>query len=94
MGEKGKRWYYAICEIFYNEWGRNSVYYRGFHNILSKEDSRIHLVGVFETVDKDLDLAEFSKKYEGYSNKDKGILSVSVYKEFCGFRNCIVVWLR
>lgn len=89
----GEKWYYAICKLLYSEFGKDCVYYRGFQTVRTdKYLSR--LIGVFETVDPNLELFEFEKKYSNYSDIENGIYGITVHDRVGTYKNCIVVWLR
>lgn len=89
---KGEKWYYKSCELFLKHLGKESVYYRGFKNVLV--DGRMHLAGVFETVDPNLNLDKFAKRFKNYHNKECHIVAITCHKSIGNYKNCILVHLE
>lgn len=88
---KGEKWYYKSCELIQKFLGNDSVYYRGFQYI--NVNNVNHLVGIFETVDSNINLDSFQKRYRNYHNKECGIVGITCHKVLGTYRNCIVVHL-
>ena len=89
----GERWFYEVSKILYNEFGKESFYYRGFNKTVNGDT-----VAIFEAVDSSINLSEFANKYWDYKNEDLRIRGITVEKELkinssIRFVNCVVVWL-